>query len=263
MEHISLDLTKYKRFFAFGCSFTDYHWPTWADIIGGEFPDQYFNFGNTGSSNDFIFRSVIEANQIHNFQPDDLIIIQWTEFLRDAGWRPDSGLSGCGSILQNHQYTIYTEEHFQKLDPREFIKRDLEYIKTTTTFLKHCNVDYFMFSMNDATNPDGAYIRPDLGPLIDFYQDVVDELFPSFEETVRWAEQPGVKTSQHEWPDTHPSPAMHLTHLLTIFPNMKIKDETVDLVNNVENKLRNNKVIDIFPMFTKIKAPRWPWHRSS
>ncbi len=263
MKTHQLNLSDYRRFFAFGCSFTDYHWPTWADIIGGEFPDQYFNFGNTGSSNDFIFRSIIEANQIHNFQPNDLIIVQWTEFLRDTGWRPDTGLTGCGSILQNHQYTKYTFEHFQKLDPRDFIKRDLEYIKSAATFLKSCNVEYFMFSMNKVNNPDGAYVRPDLQPLIDFYQDIVSELYPSFEETVKWADNPGVKTKQYQWLDTHPSPAMQLTHLLTIFPNLKVKDATLDLVNNIENKLRNGTGAEQYPMFVKTKAPRWPWHRSS
>ena len=33
-----LDKKKYKRFFAFGCSYTEYFWPTWPDIIGQEIP---------------------------------------------------------------------------------------------------------------------------------------------------------------------------------------------------------------------------------
>lgn len=263
MKTHQLNLNDYRRFFSFGCSFTDYHWPTWADIIGAEFPDQYFNFGNTGSSNDFIFRSVIEANQIHQFQPDDLVIIQWTEFLRDTGWRPDTGLSGCGSIFQNHQYTTYTLEHFKKLDPVDFIKRDLEYMKSISVFLKNINVKHFMFSMNTITNTDGAYLRSDLKPLVNFYSEIIEELYPSFEETVQWAENPGVKTEKYSWPDTHPTPFMHLTHLMKVFPSLTFSKDNLDLVHSIENKLRNGKGSSQYPMFVKTKAPRWPWHRSS
>ena len=39
-----LMLQKYNRFFSFGCSFTQYHWPTWANVIGMHF--DYDNFYN-------------------------------------------------------------------------------------------------------------------------------------------------------------------------------------------------------------------------
>jgi hypothetical protein len=50
MEIKVLDVHKYKRFFAFGRSFTDYLWPTWADIIGREIP-YYENWGHGAAGN--------------------------------------------------------------------------------------------------------------------------------------------------------------------------------------------------------------------
>lgn len=43
-----------KRFFAFGCSYTSYHWPTWADYVGmsPEF-DEAYNFGMAGGASRF------------------------------------------------------------------------------------------------------------------------------------------------------------------------------------------------------------------
>jgi len=38
---------KPRRLFAFGCSFTQYKWPTWADILGKSF-DLSYNLGKSG-----------------------------------------------------------------------------------------------------------------------------------------------------------------------------------------------------------------------
>ena len=48
-----------KRLFAFGCSFTGYGWPTWADIIGQSF-DYYENWGKSGIGNYLISSRVVE-----------------------------------------------------------------------------------------------------------------------------------------------------------------------------------------------------------
>ena len=49
-----------SRLFTFGCSFTHWSWPTWADILGREF-DEYENWGQRGGGNVFIFHSLIEC----------------------------------------------------------------------------------------------------------------------------------------------------------------------------------------------------------
>ena len=77
-----LDLKKYKRFFAFGCSFTHYFWPTWADIIGREIP-YYENWGKGAAGNQFIFNSIIECNLRNKFNEDDLVIAMWSSCSRE------------------------------------------------------------------------------------------------------------------------------------------------------------------------------------
>ena len=47
-----------KRLFTFGCSVTEFIWPTWADILGREF-DYYENWGRVGAGNLYIFNSII------------------------------------------------------------------------------------------------------------------------------------------------------------------------------------------------------------
>ena len=76
-----LDWKKYKRLFTFGCSFTSYLWPTWADILGLEFTSAN-NWGHSGLGNRAIAERVAEAHAHFNFTKDDVIIVQWTKIGR-------------------------------------------------------------------------------------------------------------------------------------------------------------------------------------
>ena len=77
---------KKGRLFVFGCSWTNYLWPTWADILGRQF-DYYENWGGPGSGNTLIFNRIIEAGTRHQFTPDDTIIIQWSGLTRSDGYK--------------------------------------------------------------------------------------------------------------------------------------------------------------------------------
>ena len=51
----NLDPSKYKRFFAIGCSFTEWFWPTWANIIAEEHPHLEFkSYAKPGAGNLYI-----------------------------------------------------------------------------------------------------------------------------------------------------------------------------------------------------------------
>jgi hypothetical protein len=69
-------------FFAFGCSFTNYSWPTWADMIGKEF-ESYENWGKSGGGNQFIFNSLMECVVKNKISKDDTVIIMWTNISRE------------------------------------------------------------------------------------------------------------------------------------------------------------------------------------
>lgn len=71
-----------KRFFAFGCSYTEYSWPTWADLLSFNF-DQYYNFGRAGCSNSFIKDKFIEADAKYRFNSEtDYVVVMFTGFGR-------------------------------------------------------------------------------------------------------------------------------------------------------------------------------------
>ena len=75
---------KINRIFTFGCSFTDYAWGTWANILGYEFPDaKFYNFGKSGAGNHYIFNTLMQADSSYKFTHEDLVIVQWTNISRE------------------------------------------------------------------------------------------------------------------------------------------------------------------------------------
>ena len=138
MRITNLDTKKYKRFFAFGCSFTNYIWPSWADIVGQDI-QHYENWGVMGAGNQFIFNSVIEANQRYKFTDTDLIMIMWSIVGRE-----DRYLENQWSVaIQWKEEKIY-EKWLEKYgsDTRGLLIRDLAIIRSTQIILENLSCDW-------------------------------------------------------------------------------------------------------------------------
>ena len=65
---------KKARLFTFGCSFTKYNWPTWADIIGSDYKIHH-NLGHAGAGNYYISLKLYETHLKYNITKDDDVII--------------------------------------------------------------------------------------------------------------------------------------------------------------------------------------------
>lgn len=71
-----------SRFFAFGCSYTKWGHPTWADFIGINY-EEYYNFGKPGACNTYIMNKLIEANELHKLNSEtDFVMVSMTGFGR-------------------------------------------------------------------------------------------------------------------------------------------------------------------------------------
>jgi hypothetical protein len=79
MEYMSQNKT---RCFAFGCSYTQYAYATWADYLGANF-DEYYNYSRAGASNTFVMNRLVEANSVFQFDPaTDYVVVMLTGFGR-------------------------------------------------------------------------------------------------------------------------------------------------------------------------------------
>lgn len=73
----------YKRLYTFGCSFTNFYWPTWADIIAFDTQLPYENWGLCGSGNVGIGHRMVECDIKNNFTEDDLVLVLWSTWHRE------------------------------------------------------------------------------------------------------------------------------------------------------------------------------------
>lgn len=128
-----INFSKYKRFFAFGCSFTGYFWPTWADVLSKEMPQaKYFNMGVCGAGNLLISARITEANLKFNFNQDDLVIVMWSTFCREDRYYKNRWESPGNIFTQN----TYSKDFVKKFaDPKGYLIRDLTLMELTTTYL--------------------------------------------------------------------------------------------------------------------------------
>jgi hypothetical protein len=93
----------YKRLFTFGCSFTSWYWPTWADIIAWDLDIPNENWGISGLGNVGIFHRLVECDVRNTFQKDDLIAIMWSHWNREDRYM-DQFWQGVGNVFNNHLY---------------------------------------------------------------------------------------------------------------------------------------------------------------
>lgn len=70
-----------RRLFTFGCSFTRYIWPTWADIVGQSF-EYYENWGHCGAGNYIISSRVAECDIVNKLTKDDVVLVMFTSIPR-------------------------------------------------------------------------------------------------------------------------------------------------------------------------------------
>lgn len=252
-----MDLKKYKRAFLFGCSFTCYKWPTWADIICHEVEATCYNYGHAAAGNQYIFSKIVEANITHSFNQDDLIMIMWSSIDRedryiDSAWK----LSGT---VYNSLGNFYDDNYIKKyVDPRGFLIRDLTLITAASQMLK--GLDYYFFSMVPLTygTENFGYYDPE-NDVEEFFKDTLDKIKPSFFEAVfnnTWGEHGSILVKNHDgstFEDIHPTPKHHLQYLNTVLPELQISQETVELVKSREEFIRSREVFDVskYPYFAR------------
>lgn len=135
---MNLDFKKYKRIFAFGCSFTHYKWPTWADLISLESPDAlYRNYGFAGMGNLAITTRIIEGSKRYKFNSDDLILVMWSTYCREDRW-----LRGRWFTQGNVYNSSYPEDWVREYtDPTGYLIRDHALIYSTTQYIKSLGCD--------------------------------------------------------------------------------------------------------------------------
>jgi hypothetical protein len=190
------------RLFTFGCSFTRYHYPTWADILGQHW-NYYENWGKGGAGNQLIFNSIIECDQRHSFNEFDTVLILWSSLSRYDYYQFGEWLSAMdafpdahgkmqyncpdgqemftyAAICAIHQYLSSKQVKFKSMRwqvwDNDSPTVDL-YSKTFNEIAQinfSCNTTQYSFPINDLHNKEKGQQR--------LYSKLAGESWPSLEE---------------------------------------------------------------------------------
>lgn len=178
-----------SRLFAFGCSFTQYQWPTWADILGQNF-DLYENWGRLGAGNHYIFNALMECMIKHSLQETDTVAIMWTNVTRtdiygDTGW-----------MCRGNQFGVEKPTFENQQSLRGFYIKDLAMIHAAKIILDTIGCRYHMLSMVDLANPgeyNNSIAVTVAGDLFRWYHSVLSVIKPSIHKTIfnyEWGSRP-------------------------------------------------------------------------
>lgn len=133
-----------ERIFAFGCSFTKYHWPTWADVIASEVPNaRFYNFGICGAGNLSIASRLLESHQRFQFGKNDLVIAMWSTMCREdryVTWK--EGWQRTGNIFTQNEYDSTFVEKWA--DPRGYLIRDISIISLTKQYCENLECQHLL-----------------------------------------------------------------------------------------------------------------------
>lgn len=215
---------KYNRFFAFGCSYTNFFWPSWADIIGKDLNIPYENWGFCGAGNVAMMHRIIECDLKNNFTEDDLIIVTWSTWHREDRYL-NSGWTQCGNIFNDEH--VYTENKFRKhyWDPNNDIIKNLGSIYITN---KSYDIDY-QAKINDEV--DKIYS----GDILEFYKpNIPDNTFPW--DAGKQKPFNGV-LNELDW---HPDIVAHLDYVKNyIYPSIGavLNNDTIEYYSGLQEKI--------------------------
>lgn len=147
-----------KRLFIFGCSYTSYSWPTWANMLELQF-DHVENWALAGIGNRAIAERVAEADARNQFTKDDIVIVQWSSHIRNDWWHQESmpertvGWKTYGSIFNYHNIKLYDKKWVDTFfyEPAYFM-HTLNHVSLTQGLLQASGCEWYMTSMSDLRN---------------------------------------------------------------------------------------------------------------
>jgi hypothetical protein len=235
-----------SRLFAFGCSFTNYEWPTWADILGVDY-DVFENWGRTGAGNHFILYSIIEAVARNNISEADTVAVMFTNVARE-----DRFVDGKWLTPGN----VYNQLDLSKElpDPTGYFLTNLSVIDAVRRVLDQVGCDYHLMSMVpfDVTDYHSIFnlTKNIETTTIKLYQDTLSKIKPSVYEVVynqNWESRgnisiPRSKRDAFKVPATAVLQARYQENIGADWPsfddfiNNNVSDVSTEILNELEEQ---------------------------
>jgi hypothetical protein len=246
-KYKDIDYSRYNRVFIFGCSFTSYEWPTWANILGFMMPDaEKYNFGKTGGGNLYIAERIIAANQRYKFNDKDLIMVMWSTHCREDRYIENRWETPGNIFTQGYyppdfvkKYSCVRGYMIRDLALMTMIKHTLTMIPAHAVVLKSVEPDY---------DRHWYLGTEDLDEVLDMYKDTIYDMPSPLYESMKTDKGGWIMGAYYYWPDVqgsnpkekfgdyHPNPDMYMRYLQKI--GFEISNSVQDQVHEYNRQLK-------------------------
>jgi len=234
----------YNRLFTFGCSFTRFGWPTWADIMAWDLGITNENWAISGIGNVGIFHRLVECDLKNKFNNNDLILILWSHWNRED--RYQTHWQAHGNVFHEGYYSDFVKKYWSL---------DNDIIKNSTAIIsanKMYNVNFQSNIMPILTfESNSISLTEQEQNLFEFYKQYIPN-----QSCFEYDASEAFNCYKY---DDHPTVLHHLNFLRNqVYPslNLEVKDATVELCNNIHQDIINlcplPKNKDIAPLLTAI-----------
>ena len=284
-----------KRLFTFGCSYTNYGWPTWADLLGLEF-DHFENWALAGIGCRAIQERIVECHVRNEFKPGDTVIVQWSSHLRNDFHNNNAALADringwrtYGSIFNHANHILYSDKWLDIFfNEQSFIMHCLNSIAVTQQFLESLGVNWFMSSIGEWDK---------LGSDLDVVSaknetiSTVENLWDSFPELIihkekiwdnkidHWLTPHAIDANKYPelywwfkadhdkeaWREQHPSISQHSLWLNNLRPKLNLPNELpeshklwVKEIENIKSKSLDMLQFTSFLINDHASVSNWP-----
>ena len=238
---------EYKRAFLFGCSYTSFSYPTWANIMQKDLDIPVYNWGLSGTGNVAIQHRMVQCDLLNKFTEHDLIIPLWSSWTREDRYE-EEGWYSVGSVLNQLEGSKYN-----KTFVRNHWRWENDVVKNATAIITANKMFpiWKNFSISQIEDDDEImkfYLR--YFPEIEVFEHTVDN---------RLVE------------DDHPTIVQHLQFVKEhIYPklNVTLKPSTEQSVHDYHNELQEKLVREKFKRnaktpyedYTSIARTLWEKH---
>lgn len=265
-----------NRLFTFGCSLTNYHYPTWADILSKNYTE-FQNWGRPGAGNNFILNSLVECHLRNKLTADDTVIVLW------------SGLSRIDYFQINewshlhHRYYDLKNKELPYSCPDGYQLLSFGWMTSAVSFLKNIGTQWKMLHWQDLDKDTQVYqlYSQHLDAVTYAPFELNDQPYKLSSHSLMHAEDLYQRLAGPDWPalndiingvfktqalpdsikqecedfltdmekdkrivgknfneiDLHPSPLKHLSWIRRYFPHAPVTADTVAWLTDIDQRL--------------------------
>ena len=227
------------RLFTFGCSFTSYMWPTWANIIAFDQQLELKNFAIAGMGNVGIMQRVLEADLKYKFTSEDKIMIMWTSWSRED------------KIIRNRYQcngSIFSHNNYRWLRQNWSMENDIVKNISAIHIVNNMYGNYIQWQGHSSRpytsgNDIETTHREDIKSLCNEHAiELVSKLYRQALPDIEYRILDQDKLAFDCYEDTHPDVVQHMEIVKTwIYPalGLELREETHSEYKSLQQNIRN------------------------